>query len=163
VPHEAPDCEPPGSHVPVGPPLQQPFGHEVASQTQVPAVRLHSSPAPHEAQVAPFVPQDVFDSEPHASHVPAAVQQPFGHDAALQAQLPDALHAVPAGHAWQAAPALPQDKLDSLAYASHDPLLQQPAQALPPHEQVPLVHVEVAPHAAHRTPPVPHEEFDCAP
>jgi hypothetical protein len=160
VPHELPDCDAQGSHVPVGPPLQQPFGQEVASQTHVPLAVLHSSPGAHAPQVAPAVPHDAFDSALHASQVPEAVQQPFGHDCALHTQLPVALQSVPAGQAWQAAPPLPQDALDSFAYASHEPLLQQPAQALPPHEHVPLVHVEVAPHAAHMTPPVPHEVFD---
>ena len=44
-------------------PLQQPFGHEVASQTHWPLVLLHSCPVAHPVQVAPVVPHDVFDSD----------------------------------------------------------------------------------------------------
>ena len=44
-------------------PLQQPFGHEVASQTHFPLVRLHSWPVAHAAQLAPAAPQELFDSE----------------------------------------------------------------------------------------------------
>jgi hypothetical protein len=39
-------------------------------------------------------------------------------------------------------------------------LLQQPAQALPPHEQVPIEHVDELPHGEQATPPVPHELSD---
>ena len=40
-------------------PLQQPLGHDVASQTHCPF--LHSCPAPHPPQVAPAVPHEPFD------------------------------------------------------------------------------------------------------
>ena len=55
----------PGSHVA---PLQQPAGHEVASQTQAP----------------PLVPQSASDGVMHV----APSQQPAGHDAASQTQTP---------------------------------------------------------------------------
>ncbi len=62
VPHDAFDCDAHGSHVPVGPPLQQPSGHDVASQTQLPVV-LHSCPCAHALHAAPFAPHDEVDSD----------------------------------------------------------------------------------------------------
>lgn len=45
-------------------PLQQPPGHEVASQTHWPRLLLHSCPGDtHAAHVAPLVPQEPLDSE----------------------------------------------------------------------------------------------------
>jgi len=44
-------------------PLQQPFGHDVASHTQVPLVLLHSSPDVHAAQATPAAPHEPVDSE----------------------------------------------------------------------------------------------------
>jgi hypothetical protein len=44
-------------------PLQHPFGHDVASQTHVPVVRLHSWPVPQAAHAAPPVPHEPFVSE----------------------------------------------------------------------------------------------------
>lgn len=55
APHDAFDSEPKGSQVPVGPPLQHPFGQVVLSQPQVPVVLLHVPPA-QAAQAAPPVP-----------------------------------------------------------------------------------------------------------
>ena len=43
-------------------PVQQPVGHEVASQTHCPVVLLHSWPAVHDPHAAPPVPQEPFDS-----------------------------------------------------------------------------------------------------
>ena len=43
-------------------PLQQPAGHEVASQVQTP-VASQLCPVAHAAHAAPAAPQDVFDSE----------------------------------------------------------------------------------------------------
>jgi len=117
VPHDAPDWDPHGTHVPVAPPLQQPFGHEVASQTHVPLLLLHSSPVPHAEQFAPPVPQEPLDSDAHASHVPVGppLQHPLGHELASHTQLPVALHSWPAGHALHAAPPVPHEVLDSEA------------------------------------------------
>lgn len=60
VPHSVCDWEVYGTHVV---PLQQPFGHEVASQTHLPVVLSHSWPSEHPAQVAPPVPHEVYDSD----------------------------------------------------------------------------------------------------
>jgi hypothetical protein len=52
----------------------------------------------HAEHVAPAVPQEPLPSLPYGSHVPAAVQHPFGHEAALQTHCPP-LQACPDGHA----------------------------------------------------------------
>jgi hypothetical protein len=44
-------------------PLQQPFGHDVASQTHCPLPLLHSWPDAHVEHVTPEAPHDVLDSE----------------------------------------------------------------------------------------------------
>ena len=44
-------------------PLQQPLGHEVASQTHCPVLALHSCPAEQALQVAPPVPHEPLVSE----------------------------------------------------------------------------------------------------
>ena len=54
VPHEVVDCDPYGSHVPFGPPMQQPIGQDVASQAHTPD--LHSWPCPQLVHFAPPVP-----------------------------------------------------------------------------------------------------------
>ena len=52
-----------------------------------------------------------------------AVQQPLGHELALQTHWPDVvLHVWPVAHAPQAAPPAPHEVADSEAYASHVPL-----------------------------------------
>jgi hypothetical protein len=86
VPQEVLLSEPYSSHVPVMPPLQQPSGHEVASQTHCP-IPLHSWPDGHAAQTAPPEPHEVFDSLVGASHLSLAVQQP-GQDVPAQEQAP---------------------------------------------------------------------------
>ena len=45
-------------------PLQQPAGHEVASQTHWPVVVLHSCPVPQAPHAAPPTPQVPLVSEP---------------------------------------------------------------------------------------------------
>jgi hypothetical protein len=47
APHEAPDSEAYSWHVPPGPPLQHPFGQEVALHTQLPVPASHVCPWPH--------------------------------------------------------------------------------------------------------------------
>jgi hypothetical protein len=98
------------------PPLQQPLGHEVASQTHCP-VALHSWPVPQAAQLAPPVPQDDADSEAYASQVPLVppLQQPFGHVRASHAQRPLVVSHRLLAQATQAAPPVPQALLDSEA------------------------------------------------
>jgi hypothetical protein len=86
VPHEPLDSEAYGSHVPVAPPLQHPFGHVVASHLHAPTVLSHR-PFEQEAHAAPPVPHCVADSEAYGTHV-VPLQQPFGQDVASQAHFP---------------------------------------------------------------------------
>lgn len=78
------------------------------------------------AQVAPPVPHEPFDSEPNVSHVPLAVQQPLGHEVALQRHLP-LMHACPVAHPAQTAPPVPHDVPDCDPNSSQVPAdVQQP-------------------------------------
>lgn len=95
------------------------------------------------------------------------LQQPVGHVDELQVHCPLLLsHAWFAAHAAQAAPAAPQEALDSDPYASHVPLvppLQQPAaHVLASHEHMPAAtsHRPLA-QETHAAPPLPHWEPDC--
>ncbi|HVT06463.1 MAG TPA: hypothetical protein VHO67_03355 [Polyangia bacterium] len=77
--------------------LQQPLGHEVASQTQVPLVVSQRWPAPQATQAAPPAPQ---------AAVVAAMQwpdeqQPVVHVVELQEHCP-AVHCSPGLHVAQA-------------------------------------------------------------
>jgi hypothetical protein len=111
VPHWPADCEAYGTHVP---PLQQPVGHEVASQTHCPVVWLHSWPVAHAPQVAPPVPHEPVDSEAYASHVPEVppLQQPFGQVLASHAQSPLVVSQRLFAHGAQATPEAPQVDAD---------------------------------------------------
>jgi hypothetical protein len=91
----------PGWHTPSA--SQQPLAHEVASQTQEPA--LQRRPAPQAMQSAPPVPHEALLCEAAGTHTLPA-QQPSGHEVALQTQEPLS-HAWPAAHAPQAAPPAP--------------------------------------------------------
>jgi hypothetical protein len=138
-------------------PLQQPVGQEVESQTHWPFALLHSWPDAHAVQLAPAAPHELFDSDPYASHAPAAVQQPAGQEAASQTHCPVALlHSWPATQALHVAPPAPHEPFDSFPSASHDDPLQQPPHDEPPHEQTPLEQVSPLPHALHAAPAVPH-------
>jgi hypothetical protein len=67
-------------------------------------------------------------------------QQPSGHEELLQMHAPVlVLHTCPVAHAAHDAPFAPHDEVDSLPSVSHAPVdWQQPAQAPPLHEHVPL-------------------------
>jgi hypothetical protein len=95
-------------------PLQQPFGHEVASQMHWP-LALHACPVAHPPQVAPELPQEVPDCDAYSSHAPVAppTQQPLGHVVASQEQVPFVVSHTPFVHEAQAAPAAPHWALDS--------------------------------------------------
>ncbi len=112
VPHNVPDWEAQGTQVF---PLQHPFGQEPLLQVHVPLLTLHVCPVPHAPQVAPAVPHDGVDSDPHGSHVPVGppLQQPMGQEVASQTQLPVPLHSCPDRHALHAAPPAPHDAVDS--------------------------------------------------
>ncbi len=87
-------------------PLQQPMGHEAASQTHCPVAVLHSWPAPQGAHAAPLAPQEVLLSAEVASHVPVGppLQQPLGQVLASQAQVPVFVSHSPFVHVELAAP-----------------------------------------------------------
>jgi hypothetical protein len=109
VPHEPFDSDAYASHVPLLPPLQQPFGHDVPSQTHCPLPVLHSRPDPHDLHDAPPEPHDEFTSLPSGTHV-APLQQP-AHDPPPQLQVP-LVHACPLPHSLQAAPPVPHTEVD---------------------------------------------------
>ena len=139
--------------------MQQPLAHEVASQTHCPVALLHSWPVAQDPQAAPLVPHEPLDSEAYGSQV-LPLQQPFGHDAALQTHAP-LLHVWPAAHAKQFAPPAPHDEAVSLESGSHVEPLQQPPHEPPPQLQTPFVHESPVPHALHAAPAVPHWPADC--
>jgi hypothetical protein len=91
-------------------PLQQPLGHDVASQTHCPVVRLHSCPAAQAPQVAPPVPHEALDSEAYVWHVPLAppLQQPAGQVTASHEQVPLVVSHSPFAQLLHAAPPVPQ-------------------------------------------------------
>jgi hypothetical protein len=137
-------------------PLQQPFGHDVASHTHWPVLLPHSWPELHAAQLAPPVPHEPFDSDAYGTHV-LPLQQPFGQDVASHTQRPAlVLHSWPEVHVVQLAPPTPHMAFVSLESGSHVDPLQQPAQDDPPHEHTPEVHAWPEPHAPHAAPPAPH-------
>jgi hypothetical protein len=84
--------------------LQQPLGHELASQTHCPVVLSHSCPVGHAAQIAPPAPHDPVDSLDSCSHV-LPLQQP-AHAPPPQVQAPFE-HVSPVPHALHAAPPVP--------------------------------------------------------
>ena len=88
-------------HLPVA--SQHPFGHDVASHTQL--VPLQRWPVTHGAHVRPDL--------PHAEAVSVVMQvvplqQPVGHEVASHTHVPAGLHSCPVPHVLQAAPAIPQ-------------------------------------------------------
>jgi hypothetical protein len=91
--------------------VQHPVGQDAALQTHWPAA-LHTWPLAQPPQVAPPVPHEELFCAEYASHVPPAVQQPFGQEAASQTHRPAALHAWPLAQPLQVAPPVPQDVLD---------------------------------------------------
>lgn len=101
-------------------PVQQPVGHEAVSQTHAPATQFcptpHAGPFPHvhapPRQPSAFVAAQAVQSAPPLPQTPsvvagdvhvAPVQQPSGHDDALQTQTPPehswpVVHAAPLPH-----------------------------------------------------------------
>jgi hypothetical protein len=109
------------------------------------------------------VPQELLDSAAYGSHVPAAVQQPIGHEVALHTHCPDVVsHVCPDEQPTHATPLLPQDEIDSFASLSQLEPVQQPPHPMKAHEHVPLLQLSCVAHAPHTAPPVPHSEFDWA-
>jgi hypothetical protein len=98
-------------------PLQQPLGHEVASQTHWPVVLLHSWPAAHAPHAAPPLPHDVFDSDAYVSQAPLGppLQQPAGHVSASHVHVPFVVSQSPFPQTPHAAPPVPHTDDDSEA------------------------------------------------
>jgi hypothetical protein len=157
VPHDIVVSDPYSSHVPVGPPTQHPWAHEVASQTHCP-IPLHSWPVGHAAHMAPAAPQEAFDSPVGASHLSSAVQQP-GHDVPAHEHAP-AIQFSPVAHALHAPPPVPHAIAVCADTGTQAPAaLQQPiGQDVASHAHVPLAVLHSCPdgHAAQATPPLPH-------
>lgn len=130
---------------------QQPFGQEVASQTQLPWLP-HSWFVPQAAQAAPFAPQWAFVA---VTHWPLE-QQPL-QTVPPQLQAP-ALQVWPDAQVPQVLPPEPQAAVVCCATAMHCVPWQQPLGqevALQTHAPV-LPQVWPAPQLAHAAPPVPH-------
>jgi len=162
VPHDRSDSDEYGSHVPVGPPLQQPLGQVLASHTHWP-LPLQSRPGAHAAHAAPFAPQEVADSAVGTSHVLPGVQQP-GHDVPPHEHDPF-VHGSPFTHAAHAPPPVPHWADVCEENGTHPPVaLQQPlGQDVGLHRHCPLLvsHATPAAHAAQAAPPMPHSFDDC--
>ncbi len=143
------------------PPLQQPLGQVVESHEQVPLVVSHR-PFVHDEHAAPPVPHIEADCEVYATHV-EPLQQPFGHEVALQTHWPVVvLHIWPVPHAAHATPPVPHDVFVSDAYGSQVLPLQQPfghEVASQTHCPVFLLHSWPVAHAAHAAPAAPHDVF----
>jgi hypothetical protein len=157
VPHADDDCEAGGTHEL---PLQQPPEHEVALQTHWPVDMLHASPEAQAPQVAPAAPHEDVDSEVYGSHVPPAVQQPFGQVAALHAHVPVAVLQRPFGQAAHDAPPVPHWLAVCDAATTHVlPLQQPPGHEFASHWHAPalLVHSCPEPHESHAAPLAPHD------
>jgi hypothetical protein len=119
APHEVVVSDPYGTHVL---PLQQPFGHEFASQTHCPPL-LHVWPCAHAVQATPPAPHDCEFSFASGSHRPA-LQHP-AHELPLHEHCPF-VHTSPELHAPQAAPARPHWACDCEEYGTHVFPWQQP-------------------------------------
>ena len=138
---------------------QQPDGHDVASQTQLPCA-LHSWFASHVVHTPPPTPQAALDRVP--LHAPLE-QHPL-HEVPPQLQAPP-LHAWPDAHAPHALPDDPHALVDWLAVRTHVVPSQQP----PGHEDDVQVQAPAAPqawlaaHMPHEAPPVPHFVVDWVP
>lgn len=104
--------------------MQQPFGHDAASQTHCPVFVLHAWPAAHATHAAPPAPHAVVDSLARGSHVPLALQQP-AHDAPPHRQVP--FEHEPDAHALHVAPPVPHCEPDWEVVATQVPPLQQPS------------------------------------
>lgn len=125
----------------------------------------HCCPLVHAEHVAPPVPHDVPDCAANGTHAPVAppLQHPFAQEVASHTHWPlVVLHSSPEPHAAHATPPAPQEPLFSLAYGSHVPLLQHPAQTVPPQVHDPIEHDSPLAHEPHVAPAVPQEVPLCA-
>ena len=115
VPQAALPCAAYATHVPSV--LQQPFGHDVASQAHLPFVPQRW-PDAHATQAPPPVPPVVAVA---VAQTPAVVQHPL-HESLPHAQTP-ALHDCDGAQATQAAPEVPQAA--TVGDVTHWPLSSQ--------------------------------------
>jgi hypothetical protein len=148
-------------------PLQQPTGHETPSQMQLPPTQrwpiahcaappqrqvpldeqLSANSGMHSWQIAPPVPQVAALEVAQV----APVQQPLGHEAALQPlHAPDS-QLCPDGHAWQAPPPAPHAEV-VLPGMQLLPAQQPFGQKMPLHTHCPLTHCWFGAHSG----PEPH-------
>ena len=157
APHLVADSEAYAMHVPPRDAVQQPPGHDVASQTQVPLALLHSWPALQLPQAAPPVPHWPLVSLPNGTQV-LPLQQPFGQEVASHTHAPlCVLHSWPLAQLVHVEPAEPHMPFVSLPSDSQLTPLQQPEQTVPSQVHAPaLEQVWPEPHAPHVAPPVPH-------
>ncbi len=88
--------------------VQQPLGHELASQTQAPVAVLHSWPIAHALQLAPLAPHEPLLSPDSGSHVEPE-QQP-AHELPPHVHMPSS-QSSPLAHEEQAAPPVPHAPL----------------------------------------------------
>jgi len=178
-------------------PAQQPFGHELWSHTHAPPTQrwplAHAwPPGPHThappTQRSAVAGLHAAHTAPPAPHAPAdgelqllPLQQPFGHESALQPLQAPASQVCPAPQVWQAAPPEPHAVGVGARHASpeqqpfgHDtpshtqlpPTQCWPAAhgAAPPHAQAPATQPSAAigSQAKQVVPPAPHAPADGA-
>ncbi len=106
LPQELLVCDPQSTQVPFAPPLQHPFGHELASHTHCPEVLSHSRWVPHASHEAPLDPQEALLSLASVSQV-EPVQHPVQ---ALPPQLQTPVeHACPPAQGEHVAPPVPHE------------------------------------------------------
>jgi hypothetical protein len=143
-------------------PLQQPLGHEVASHTQAPPTQrcplvhtwplvphTHAPPA-HRSAVAgshaehtePFAPHASTDGELQL----LPLQQPFGHESALQPLHAPAAQLCPLAQVWHAAP--PEPQAIGVGARQTSPAQQPFGHDMPSQMQTPLAQCWPAAHGA---------------
>jgi len=133
-------------------PLQQPFGHEVALQTQVPLLVEQVVPVAHDAQAAPDFPHWLMVWLANGTQA-VPLQHPFGQEDALQTQAPFA-QVWPVAQELHAAPPVPQVcvlEVWQRPFLSQHPFGQEDALQT----QAPFEHAWPVAHAVQAAPPVP--------
>ena len=166
VPHAATESDPPETHVL---PLQHPVEHDVALQMHWPAVESvpvvsHAWPETQAVQAAPPVPHSLSFSLAYATQV-SPLQQPEGHDVALQMHWPAVGSVLVVSHVcpWEqvvhAVPLAPHSALDSPVRSTQVSSLQQPEQREPPQVHAPFAQDWPEEQAAQAAPSLPHSEL----
>jgi hypothetical protein len=135
----------------------------LASQPQWPVVVSHS-PFAQAAQATPPKPHWLPVCVAYVTHV-APLQQPPPHEVESQTQAAAVLlQSWPTAHGPQVSPAVPHEAVVSDAQGTQAPVIasQHPfGHEFASQTQAPTVlHSCPEGHAAHATPPVPHEELD---